>query len=113
MSIGIFASQDIPAGAEISYDYNFSSFSGAQKQLCRCGAPNCRGYIGERTSTKKVPTNESGVGASSKYGKKKGDKRKGGHRRVSLKISRVFGCRRYSAGQNIESFLMKFHNGGF
>ncbi|KAG0083814.1 Histone-Lysine N-Methyltransferase ash1l [Podila epicladia] len=52
MSIGIFASQDIPAGAEISYDYNFSPFSGAQKQRCRCEAPNCRGYIGERGSTK-------------------------------------------------------------
>ncbi|KAF9097100.1 Histone-Lysine N-Methyltransferase ash1l [Mortierella sp. AD031] len=53
MSIGIFASQDIPAGAEISYDYNFSSFSGAQKQRCRCGAANCRGYIGERISKNK------------------------------------------------------------
>ncbi|KAF8933395.1 Histone-Lysine N-Methyltransferase ash1l [Haplosporangium bisporale] len=53
MSIGIFASQDIPAGAEISYDYNFSSFQGAQKQVCRCGAPNCRGYIGERVSKTK------------------------------------------------------------
>ncbi|KAF9281345.1 Histone-Lysine N-Methyltransferase ash1l, partial [Mortierella antarctica] len=52
MSIGIFASQDIPSGAEISYDYNFSPFSGAQKQRCRCEAPNCRGYIGERGSTK-------------------------------------------------------------
>ncbi|KAG0031835.1 Histone-Lysine N-Methyltransferase ash1l [Podila clonocystis] len=58
MSIGIFASQDIPAGAEISYDYNFSPFSGAQKQRCRCEAPNCRGYIGERGSTKTKSTGE-------------------------------------------------------
>ncbi|GJJ69965.1 [histone H3]-lysine4 N-trimethyltransferase ASH1L [Entomortierella parvispora] len=82
MSIGIFASQDIPAGAEISYDYNFSSFSGAQKQLCRCDAPNCRGYIGERTSSKKAVPESGALGSSSKSGKKKGDKRKGGHRRV-------------------------------
>lgn len=108
MSIGIFASQEIPAGSEISYDYNFSSFSGAQKQLCRCGAPNCRGYIGERTSIKKVLANEAGVGASSKSGKKKGDKRKGGHRRVSPKIGPAFGCCLYFGGPIIDSFLWKF-----
>ncbi|KAF9913318.1 Histone-Lysine N-Methyltransferase ash1l [Linnemannia zychae] len=75
MSIGIFAAQDIPAGAEISYDYNFSSFSGAQKQKCRCGAANCRGYIGERLSknkeaamalTTKVVSGRSGSKASAK-----------------------------------------------
>ncbi|KAF9126225.1 Histone-Lysine N-Methyltransferase ash1l [Mortierella sp. 14UC] len=75
MSIGIFAAQDIPAGAEISYDYNFSSFSGAQKQKCRCGAANCRGYIGERLSknkeaamalSTKVVSGRSGSKASAK-----------------------------------------------
>ncbi|KAF9968912.1 Histone-Lysine N-Methyltransferase ash1l [Actinomortierella ambigua] len=49
MSIGIFASQDIPAMTEITYDYNFSSFSGAHLQQCRCGSANCRGYIGARS----------------------------------------------------------------
>ncbi|KAG0280535.1 Histone-Lysine N-Methyltransferase ash1l [Linnemannia exigua] len=82
MSIGIFAAQDIPAGAEISYDYNFSSFSGAQKQKCRCGAANCRGYIGERlsknkeaamASSTKVVSGRSGSKANAK-------KRKAGRR---------------------------------
>ncbi|KAF9437887.1 Histone-Lysine N-Methyltransferase ash1l [Entomortierella beljakovae] len=81
MSIGIFASQDIPVGAEISYDYNFSSFSGAQKQKCRCGAPNCRGYIGERISKAKEPINAPV--AQGKSGKKAGArKHKAGRRRV-------------------------------
>ncbi|KAG0315909.1 Histone-Lysine N-Methyltransferase ash1l [Linnemannia gamsii] len=85
MSIGIFAAQDIPAGAEISYDYNFSSFSGAQKQKCRCGAPNCRGYIGERLSKNK----EAAAQASTKMisgrsgSKANAKKRKTGRRGVS------------------------------
>lgn len=74
MSIGIFASQDVPAGAEISYDYNFSPFQGAQKQVCRCGAPNCRGYIGERVSKTKdtavVPTKKND-GRKHKAGRRK------------------------------------------
>ncbi|KAG0336305.1 Histone-Lysine N-Methyltransferase ash1l [Podila horticola] len=41
----------IPVGAEISYDYNFSSFQRAQKQVYRCGALNCHGYIGGRLDT--------------------------------------------------------------
>ncbi|KAF9288371.1 Histone-Lysine N-Methyltransferase ash1l [Linnemannia elongata] len=85
MSIGIFAAQDIPAGAEISYDYNFSSFSGAQKQKCRCGAPNCRGYIGERLSKNKeaaamASTKEVSGRSGSKASAKK---RKTGRRGVS------------------------------
>ncbi|ORZ26571.1 hypothetical protein BCR41DRAFT_300963, partial [Lobosporangium transversale] len=94
MSIGIFASQDIPAGTEISYDYNFSSFSGAQKQKCRCGAPNCRGYIGERISkSKDLPATGSGSSLafasvsqlpSGRSGKKAdARKRKAGRRKVN------------------------------
>lgn len=84
MSIGIFASQDIPAGAEISYDYNFSSFSGAQKQKCRCGASNCRGYIGERISKNKEPASvPNGHSSGGRTGKKvDGRKRKAGRRKV-------------------------------
>ncbi|KAF9208090.1 Histone-Lysine N-Methyltransferase ash1l [Haplosporangium sp. Z 27] len=84
MSIGIFASQDIPSGAEISYDYNFSSFSGAQKQKCRCGAPNCRGYIGERISKSKEPAIVPASQSSGRSGKKAdARKRKAGRRKVN------------------------------
>ncbi|KAK3818777.1 MAG: hypothetical protein J3Q66DRAFT_282237, partial [Benniella sp.] len=84
MMIGIFASQDIPTGAEISYDYNFSSFSGAQKQKCRCGAPNCRGYIGERISKNKEPAHVPSTQSSGRAAKKAdGRKRKAGRRKVT------------------------------
>lgn len=79
MSIGIFASQDIPAGAEISYDYNFSPFSGAQKQKCRCEALNCRGFIGERGPTKTKSAGEvvpQQQASASKSRKAKNGKRK-------------------------------------
>ncbi|KAI8604108.1 hypothetical protein EDD21DRAFT_301262, partial [Dissophora ornata] len=83
MSIGIFASQDIPAGSEISYDYNFSSFSGAQKQKCRCGAPNCRGFIGERSSKSKETGSTANAQASGRTAKNvDGRKRKAGRRKV-------------------------------
>ncbi|KAF9382836.1 Histone-Lysine N-Methyltransferase ash1l [Podila verticillata] len=79
MSIGIFASQDIPSGAEISYDYNFSPFSGAQKQKCRCEALNCRGFIGERGPTKTKSAGEvvpQQQASASKSRKAKNGKRK-------------------------------------
>ncbi|CAG8710304.1 13723_t:CDS:2 [Dentiscutata erythropus] len=44
--IGVFASNDIKPGTELTYDYNFSTFGGAQEQECFCGAHNCRGWIG-------------------------------------------------------------------
>lgn len=54
--IGLFASESIPAGTELTYDYNFDWFDGAKMQVCLCGAPNCRGYIGKRSSSSRRPT---------------------------------------------------------
>eukprot|EP01133_Synstelium_polycarpum_P008447 gene8447-9937_t len=53
--IGIFAIKDIPAGTELTFDYNYERF-GTSKQKCYCGASNCRGYLGEKPpSTPKPP----------------------------------------------------------
>jgi hypothetical protein len=41
--IWIVATRDIPKGAEITYDYNFSFVEPPPK--CRCGSKRCRGYI--------------------------------------------------------------------
>ncbi|KAF9396592.1 Histone-Lysine N-Methyltransferase ash1l, partial [Podila epigama] len=82
MSIGIFAAQDIPAGAEISYDYNFSPFSGAQKQRCRCESANCRGYIGERGSKSKAVTSSDTTPEPTKGRKGKGGRKRKANKRT-------------------------------
>ncbi|ODQ64933.1 SET domain-containing protein, partial [Nadsonia fulvescens var. elongata DSM 6958] len=46
--IGLFASENIPAGTEITYDYNFSWFDEDSAQECTCGSKNCRGFINGR-----------------------------------------------------------------
>lgn len=38
----------IMTGEELTYDYNFDPFSDKNVQVCRCGAPTCRGYLGPR-----------------------------------------------------------------
>lgn len=42
--IWIVASQDIKAGEEITFNYNYDLEDYAEHP-CRCGAPNCIGYI--------------------------------------------------------------------
>lgn len=54
--IGLFAINSIPAGTELTYDYNFDWFEGAQMQICLCGEPNCRGFIGKKTLNQKSST---------------------------------------------------------
>lgn len=53
--IGLFASESIPPGVELTYDYNFDWFEGAKMQVCLCGEANCRGYIGKRSSRRPTP----------------------------------------------------------
>ncbi|XP_070541965.1 histone-lysine N-methyltransferase ASH1L-like isoform X2 [Ptychodera flava] len=43
--IGLFALKDIPAGEELTYDYNFHAFNLETQQECRCGSETCRGFI--------------------------------------------------------------------
>jgi SET domain-containing protein len=42
--IWIIARRDIPAGAELTFDYGFSLADG-KNHPCRCGAKRCAGYI--------------------------------------------------------------------
>lgn len=46
--VGIFAKQDINAGTELAYDYNFEWYGGA-KVRCLCGAPSCSGFLGAKS----------------------------------------------------------------
>ncbi|KAG9304637.1 hypothetical protein G9A89_020201 [Geosiphon pyriformis] len=49
--VGVFAKADIPVKMELTYDYKFSSYSEAEKQICLCGAEKCRGLIGTRSKS--------------------------------------------------------------
>lgn len=43
--VGLFAICDINADSELTFNYNLECI-GEEKKICRCGAPNCSGFIG-------------------------------------------------------------------
>ncbi|KXS19061.1 histone-lysine N-methyltransferase ash1, partial [Gonapodya prolifera JEL478] len=43
-AVGLFASEDIPARTELTYDYRYENV-GQEMQKCLCGASKCRGFI--------------------------------------------------------------------
>ncbi|ORE15371.1 SET domain-containing protein [Rhizopus microsporus] len=51
---GVFASKDIPAYTELSYDYNFLTFNVENAQVCHCGSKRCRGIIGKKITGKRT-----------------------------------------------------------
>lgn len=60
LSIGLFATKDISAGSELSFDYNFERY-GDKPVKCLCGSLNCRGLIGgERETAEKLNIEISG-----------------------------------------------------
>lgn len=54
--MALFALRDIMTGEELTYDYNFEPTG--DPQPCHCGADNCRGVIGPRTSKDKEKQRE-------------------------------------------------------
>ncbi|XP_034545785.1 histone-lysine N-methyltransferase, H3 lysine-36 specific [Notolabrus celidotus] len=65
--VGLFALQDIPKDVELKFNYNLECL-GNGKTACKCGAPNCSGFLGVR------PKNQPSA-----------EKQKEGRRRVSMK----------------------------
>ncbi|XP_056132689.1 histone-lysine N-methyltransferase NSD2 [Lampris incognitus] len=63
--VGLFALQDIPKGIELTFNYNLECL-GNGKTVCKCGAPNCSGFLGVRP--KNQPSAEK---VKLKEGKKK------------------------------------------
>jgi hypothetical protein len=53
---GLFAVEDIPAGAELTWNYQLDSFDGHAKMPCLCGAPTCSGWIGMKPKEIESPS---------------------------------------------------------
>ncbi|KIV95705.1 hypothetical protein PV10_03327 [Exophiala mesophila] len=64
----------IVTGEELTYDYNFDPYSQKNVQECRCGADNCRGFLGPRPKEGRKQT--SPEEDTKKPGKLAGVKRK-------------------------------------
>ncbi|XP_051504392.1 histone-lysine N-methyltransferase NSD2-like isoform X1 [Myxocyprinus asiaticus] len=67
--VGLFAVCDIPAGTELTFNYNLDCL-GNEKTVCRCGAPNCSGFLGDR------PKNGHSSEPKAKHQKKKAKRRR-------------------------------------
>ncbi|XP_031747240.1 histone-lysine N-methyltransferase ASH1L isoform X2 [Xenopus tropicalis] len=79
--IGLYALKDMPAGTELTYDYNFHSFNTEKQQVCKCGVEKCRGIIGGKSQRVNGLANKGGhlVPSQRRLGRSK-EKRKSKHR---------------------------------
>ncbi|XP_023103379.2 histone-lysine N-methyltransferase ASH1L isoform X5 [Felis catus] len=80
--IGLYALKDMPAGTELTYDYNFHSFNVEKQQLCKCGFEKCRGIIGGKSQRMNGLTGSKSsqpVATHKKSGRSK-EKRKSKHK---------------------------------
>ncbi|XP_061599217.1 histone-lysine N-methyltransferase NSD2 [Cololabis saira] len=74
--VGLFAVCDIPAGTELTFNYNLDCL-GNEKTICRCGAPNCSGFLGDRPKNSNGPAAEpKGKRLKRKYKKRKSEGKK-------------------------------------
>ncbi|KAM3830927.1 histone-lysine N-methyltransferase NSD3 isoform 2-T2 [Vipera latastei] len=55
--VGLFALGDIPAGMELTFNYNLDCLGNGRTE-CHCGAENCSGFLGVRPKTACATANE-------------------------------------------------------
>uniref|UniRef100_A0A1A7WSJ4 Histone-lysine N-methyltransferase, H3 lysine-36 specific n=1 Tax=Iconisemion striatum TaxID=60296 RepID=A0A1A7WSJ4_9TELE len=67
--VGLFALQDIPKDVELMFNYNLECL-GNGKTVCKCGAPNCSGFLGVRPKNQ-PPAEKLKEGRRRGYMKKK------------------------------------------
>ncbi|KAL0033139.1 hypothetical protein WJX79_005261 [Trebouxia sp. C0005] len=53
LAIGLFATKDIPANTELTFDYNFERY-GDKPLKCLCGSAKCRGFIGGKEAANRA-----------------------------------------------------------
>ncbi|XP_058471471.1 histone-lysine N-methyltransferase NSD2 [Solea solea] len=74
--VGLFAVCDVPAGTELTFNYNLDCL-GNEKTVCRCGAPNCSGFLGDRPKNSNGHTADAkGKRAKRKYKRRKTEGKK-------------------------------------
>ncbi|XP_068457235.1 uncharacterized protein nsd1b [Clinocottus analis] len=65
--VGLFSLVDVAAGTELTFNYNLECL-GNGKTVCKCGAPNCSGFLGVRPKNN-PPSDDKG--RKMKRGKRK------------------------------------------
>ncbi|XP_063303376.1 histone-lysine N-methyltransferase, H3 lysine-36 specific isoform X2 [Pelobates fuscus] len=66
--VGLFALCDIKAGTELTFNYNLECL-GNGKTVCKCGAPNCSGFLGVRPKNQPIVSEDRA--RKKKYRKRK------------------------------------------
>ncbi|XP_054832365.1 histone-lysine N-methyltransferase, H3 lysine-36 specific isoform X3 [Eublepharis macularius] len=68
--VGLFALTNIKAGTELTFNYNLECL-GNGKTVCKCGAPNCSGFLGVRPKNQPPATEEKSKRFKRRHGKRK------------------------------------------
>ncbi|XP_062977046.1 histone-lysine N-methyltransferase, H3 lysine-36 specific isoform X2 [Elgaria multicarinata webbii] len=68
--VGLFALTAIKAGTELTFNYNLECL-GNGKTVCKCGAPNCSGFLGVRPKNQPPATEEKSKKFKRRHGKRK------------------------------------------
>ncbi|XP_060096163.1 histone-lysine N-methyltransferase, H3 lysine-36 specific isoform X7 [Heteronotia binoei] len=68
--VGLFAITNIKAGTELTFNYNLECL-GNGKTVCKCGAPNCSGFLGVRPKNQPPATEEKSKRFKKRHGKRK------------------------------------------
>ncbi|XP_026529180.1 histone-lysine N-methyltransferase, H3 lysine-36 and H4 lysine-20 specific isoform X2 [Notechis scutatus] len=68
--VGLFALENIKAGTELTFNYNLECL-GNGKTVCKCGAPNCSGFLGVRPKNQPPATEEKSKKCKRRHGKRK------------------------------------------
>nr|XP_056708907.1 histone-lysine N-methyltransferase, H3 lysine-36 specific isoform X1 [Euleptes europaea] len=68
--VGLFAITNVKAGTELTFNYNLECL-GNGKTVCKCGAPNCSGFLGVRPKNQPPATEEKSKRFKRRHGKRK------------------------------------------
>ncbi|XP_051027895.1 histone-lysine N-methyltransferase, H3 lysine-36 specific isoform X2 [Acomys russatus] len=85
--VGLFALSDIKAGTELTFNYNLECL-GNGKTVCKCGAPNCSGFLGVRPKNQPIVTEEK----SRKFKRKPHGKRRSQGEVTKEREDECFSC---------------------